>query len=89
MQTLICVKMINLVKICCSYRVLCSGQVSIQRCILVVRQHKSKYKESVDAFCEEAIVRRELADNFCFYNPKYDSIDGAYDWAKKTLKEHR
>ncbi|PSN38921.1 hypothetical protein C0J52_11866 [Blattella germanica] len=46
-------------------------------------------RESVDAFCEEAIVRRELADNFCFYNEKYDSLDGAYDWAKITLEAHR
>jgi hypothetical protein len=36
----------------------------------------------------EIFVRRELADNFCFYNPKYDSIDGAADWAKETLKLH-
>ncbi len=27
---------------------------------------------------EEAIVRRELSDNFCFYNPSYDRIDGLY-----------
>ncbi|XP_069673850.1 deoxyribodipyrimidine photo-lyase-like [Periplaneta americana] len=65
------------------------GQVSVQRCILVVKEYKPKYSESVDAFCEEAIVRRELADNFCFYNDKYDSLDGAYVWAKKTLNDHR
>lgn len=46
-------------------------------------------KEGVDAFVEEAIIRRELSDNFCFYNPKYDSIDGTNDWAKKTLNNHR
>jgi hypothetical protein len=34
-------------------------------------------------------VRRELADNFCYYNKNYDSIKGAYDWAKKTLDDHR
>lgn len=49
----------------------------------------SSHKESVDAFVEEAVVRRELSDNFCFFNKKYDSIDGAYDWAKKTLNDHR
>ncbi|KAJ9593744.1 hypothetical protein L9F63_014717 [Diploptera punctata] len=62
------------------------GQVSVQRCVLVVRQFKSKHAQSVDAFCEEAIVRRELADNFCHYNNKYDSLDGASDWAKTTLQ---
>ena len=61
----------------------------MQRCILVVKQFKWKYSESVDAFCEEAIVRRELADNFCHYNNKYDSLDGAHDWAKTTLLVHR
>ena len=61
----------------------------MQRCILTVKQFKSKYSESVESFCEEAIVRRELSDNFCFYNDKYDSVDGAYDWAKTTLAAHR
>ena len=28
------------------------------------------------AFIEESVVRRELADNFCFYNKHYDSIEG-------------
>ncbi len=41
------------------------------------------------AFLEELIVRRELADNFCFYNPKYDSFQGLQPWAQKTLNEHR
>lgn len=65
------------------------GQISVQRCILVVNKFKSKYKESVESFCEEAIIRRELSDNFCYYNPNYDKIEGAYDWAQKTLNEHR
>ncbi|KAH3805941.1 hypothetical protein DPMN_134251 [Dreissena polymorpha] len=64
------------------------GQLSAQRCILTVRQYKAKHKESVDAYIEEAVIRRELGDNFCYYNKKYDSIEGAYDWAKKTLQDH-
>ncbi|XP_039225873.1 deoxyribodipyrimidine photo-lyase-like [Crotalus tigris] len=64
------------------------GQVAVQRAILEVRKHRAKYKESVEGFIEEALVRRELADNFCFYNPNYDKIEGAYDWAKTTLKLH-
>ncbi|KFM75819.1 Deoxyribodipyrimidine photo-lyase, partial [Stegodyphus mimosarum] len=64
------------------------GQISIQRTILVILKYKSKYAASVDAFVEEAVIRRELADNFCYYNSKYDEVDGAYDWAKKTLKDH-
>nr|XP_009680452.1 PREDICTED: deoxyribodipyrimidine photo-lyase-like isoform X2 [Struthio camelus australis] len=64
------------------------GQVSTQRAILEVRKHHRKYKESVDIFVEEAVVRRELADNFCYYNKNYDSVQGAYDWAQTTLKLH-
>lgn len=52
-------------------------------------KYKSKFSDGVDAFREEAIVRRELSDNFCFYNPFYDSLKGCTDWARKTLNDHR
>ena len=42
-----------------------------------------------EAFLEELIVRKELADNYCFYNPLYDSFLGFPYWAKKTLNAHR
>ncbi|XP_073445453.1 deoxyribodipyrimidine photo-lyase-like isoform X2 [Dendrobates tinctorius] len=64
------------------------GQLSVQRAILEVQKYRSKYKESVDSFVEEAVVRRELADNYCYYNKNYDAVQGAYDWAKNTLKDH-
>jgi deoxyribodipyrimidine photo-lyase len=35
------------------------------------------------------IVRRELSDNFCFYNPRYDSFEAFPPWAKTTLNDHR
>jgi Deoxyribodipyrimidine photo-lyase type II (EC 4.1.99.3) len=38
---------------------------------------------------EELIVRRELSDNFCFYNASYDSLKGFPLWAKATLHDHR
>lgn len=53
-----------------------TGQISVQRAILEVRRHRGKYKESVEAFIEEAVVRRELADNFCYYNQNYDKVEG-------------
>lgn len=68
------------------------GQLSVQRVILCLTRDKALRKrcaKSVDGYIEEAVVRRELSDNFCFYNPNYDNIDGAADWAKKTLNEHR
>ena len=64
------------------------GQISAQRIALTVQQFYQK-NPSADAFLEELIVRRELADNFCYFNLKYDSFDGFHDWAKKTLNQHR
>ena len=43
------------------------GQISVQRCALYVKKHANKYREARDAFIEEAVIRRELADNFCYY----------------------
>lgn len=65
------------------------GMIAPQRAILQVIEYKEKYKEAVAVFMEEAIVRRELSDNFCYYNEKYDSMDGAYNWAIETLNKHR
>lgn len=52
-------------------------------------KYKNNYKEGVDAFREEAIVRRELSDNFCFFNEHYDSLKGCTSWARQTLNDHR
>lgn len=49
----------------------------------------SSSNQDVESFLEELIVRRELSDNFCFYNPNYDKFEGFADWAKKTLNAHR
>jgi deoxyribodipyrimidine photo-lyase len=64
------------------------GHISAQRVALEVLKSDVNIK-SQEAFLEELIVRRELSDNFCFYNPNYDSFDGFPDWAKRTLNEHR
>jgi deoxyribodipyrimidine photo-lyase len=47
------------------------------------------HDSSREAFLEELIVRRELADNFCFYQPHYDTFAGFPAWAQKTLNQHR
>ncbi|KAH8370648.1 hypothetical protein KR093_004427, partial [Drosophila rubida] len=65
------------------------GQISAQRCILEVKRYAGKHKASAAAFCEETIVRRELADNFCYYNEHYDSLKGLNDWAYQSLDAHR
>ncbi len=63
------------------------GQVSAQRVALAVQQADAP-QEAKDAFLEELIVRRELSDNFCLYEPEYDSSEGFPNWAQKTLDEH-
>ena len=63
------------------------GQISTQRIAFEIK--KSSYFKSNDAFIEQLIVRKELAENFCNYNHNYDSFLGFSDWAKKTLNEHR
>ncbi|URD78308.1 FAD binding domain of DNA photolyase [Musa troglodytarum] len=64
------------------------GQISAQRCALEAWKLRKSCRQSVDAFLEELIVRRELADNFCYYQPHYDSLQGAWGWARKTLMDH-
>ncbi len=64
------------------------GQISAQRVVLEVQKLKN-HSKSTEAFLEELIVRRELSDNYCYYNTKYDSFDGFPEWAKRTLNEHR
>ena len=63
------------------------GQISVQRCILHVKALRT-HADSTASFVEESVVRRELSDNFCYYNKHYDSLDGCYDWAKTSLKLH-
>jgi deoxyribodipyrimidine photo-lyase len=64
------------------------GQISAQRIALEVRK-KSPDSEFSKAFLEEMIIRRELSDNFCFYQPNYDRFEGFPAWAQKTLNAHR
>ncbi|KAM3603728.1 uncharacterized protein V6R79_001267 [Siganus canaliculatus] len=60
------------------------GHLSAQQVALQVQRSG----KNAASFIEELVVRRELTDNFCFYNKKYDSVEGAYEWAQKTLKDH-
>jgi deoxyribodipyrimidine photo-lyase len=64
------------------------GQISAQRVAWRAQRH-DKHLASQEAFLEELIIRRELADNFCLYNPNYYSFDGFPKWAQATLNEHR
>lgn len=73
------------------------GQIAPQRaCLEIDRLAKEKpnLRKSADVFLEEAVIRRELSDNYCFYNQKYDQLWKLYphskgkSWALETLKEH-
>lgn len=41
------------------------------------------------SFLEELIIRKELADNFCYYQENYDSVKAFPNWAKETIKKHQ
>ncbi|XP_077359875.1 CPD photolyase isoform X2 [Festucalex cinctus] len=64
------------------------GHLSAQRVALQVQRGGKNASQSVASFIEELVVRRELTDNFCFYNKKYDSVEGANEWAQKSLRDH-
>ena len=64
------------------------GQLAAQRVALEVKKARVDLK-SKDAFLEELIVRRELSDNFCFYNEAYDRFEGFPHWAQESLNKHR
>jgi deoxyribodipyrimidine photo-lyase len=64
------------------------GQLAAQRVALEVKRRRGQ-DASREAFLEELIVRRELADNFCFYQSLYDTFGGFPAWAQKTLNQHR
>ncbi|MEM4268171.1 MAG: deoxyribodipyrimidine photo-lyase [Candidatus Woesearchaeota archaeon] len=62
------------------------GQISAQRVAIEVMKSNSPEKEK---FLDELIVRRELAENFCFYNRNYDNFFGFPAWAQRSLNKHR
>ena len=64
------------------------GQLSAQRAALEAQRFDADIA-SQEAFLEELIIRRELSDNFCCYNDKYNAVEGFPTWAQKTLDEHR
>ncbi|KAJ1447996.1 DNA photolyase, FAD-binding/Cryptochrome [Pelagophyceae sp. CCMP2097] len=63
------------------------GQLAPQRAALVVK-HSGGDADSVKAFLEESIIRRELSDNYCHYQSHYDSLLGAAAWARDSLELH-
>ncbi len=63
------------------------GQLSAQRAVLTVRSSTAPATD-IDSFVDEAVVWRELSDNFCHFNRAYATIDGVSDWAQSSLDDH-
>ncbi|PHJ15862.1 fad binding domain of dna photolyase domain-containing protein [Cystoisospora suis] len=69
------------------------GNIAIQRCLMEVLKVKESNKSAavqkgVESFIDEVVVRSSLCENFVFYNPHYDDIKGAPEWAQETLSKH-
>jgi len=64
------------------------GQLSAQWLAYQINTATEASREGRDVYLEELVVRRELTDNFCFYNAEYDKVAGAHAWAQKTINEH-
>ncbi len=65
------------------------GQISPVEIARKVQRAEAPSDDDKEAFLEELIVRRELACNFVFFTPDYDSYQCLPDWAQKTLEQHR
>lgn len=63
------------------------GQISPWRVAYQVAS-ASAPAEDRNAFLEELLVRRELAANFCWYNPHYRTLAAVPAWARETLRLH-
>ena len=64
------------------------GQIAVQEIALAVRNAIRAPVADRDAFLEELIVRRELAYNFCRFNPNHRSLTALPAWAQATLQAH-
>jgi deoxyribodipyrimidine photo-lyase len=63
------------------------GHISPVTVALAIRAARAPAKAK-EKFLDEVITWRELAINFVTFNPLYDSIECADQWAHRTLAEH-
>ena len=64
------------------------GFISSQRIALEVI--RSGVKDiNKEAFLEELIIRKELADNFCLYSESFKDFSSIPNWAKMSLNNHK
>ncbi|GAW81420.1 deoxyribodipyrimidine photo-lyase [Plasmodium gonderi] len=69
------------------------GVISAQRCVLEVNKHANSFPSintvrGKESFNDDLIMKKELAENYCYYNKNYDNFNGGKEWAKESLKKH-
>ena len=55
----------------------------------MIKDVKATDHPNAPLFIEEAMVRRELAENYVHYCDNYDNFKGAWPWAQTSLNSHR
>ena len=65
-----------------------SGFISSQRIVIEVIKSDAS-NENKEAFLEELIIRKELADNFCLHVHSFKDFSGIPAWAKLSLDNHK
>ncbi len=65
------------------------GQLSPQAAVTAANALRSRHSAAVTGFIEEAVVRRELSENFVFFQPEYDNAAGAPNWVQLTHAAHK
>ena len=59
------------------------------RLLLEIQEATRDLPAAFLAAFDRFVCWREMADNFCLYNPNYDKILAAPKWAKDTLNLHQ
>ncbi len=63
------------------------GHIGPHTVAMAVEKSKAP-RAAKDDFLDQLITWRELSINFAHFNPLYDSIESAPDWAHRTLGKH-
>ena len=64
------------------------GPLTIALAVKEAAKRNPKLKEADDSFLDELITWRELSVNFVRYQPMYDSVECADNWARLTIAKH-
>ena len=64
------------------------GFISSYRIAIEILKSSSS-DENKEAYLEELIVRKELAENFCLYCKDFKNLSCIPNWAKNSIQEHK